>query len=90
MGGADVTDHPCKGMTKAQREAFERIAIDEESFAGTRTLERLLDRGLVERGPDMLIPSALGNIRVAQYRVPLPVHAQWCEWCSEQEGPEND
>ena len=81
-----MTDHPCKGLTKAQRAAFEQIAINESAPVGNSTLKPLLERGLIERVEDMLIPSSMGNIKIAQYRVPLPVHAQWCEWCSEQGG----
>lgn len=80
------TEHPCKGMTKRQREAFEQIATGEAlPRAMPITLQRLQTNGLIERGPDKVLGrDALGVISIPQYYVPLPVHAQWCQWCSEQ------
>src|ERR1700760_4914775 len=42
-----MTDHPCKGLTRAQIDAFEQIAMN--SFPGCTygTIQKLLDRGLV-------------------------------------------
>jgi hypothetical protein len=36
-----MTDHPCKGMTKRQREAFEQIAISQPPRATHKTLVAL-------------------------------------------------
>lgn len=79
-----MTDHPCKGMTKGQRAAFERVAINQPPYASDRTLKALLDRGVVTRGEDKVVRDGLGEFRIPTYIVPLPIHAQWCEWCSEQ------
>lgn len=40
-----MTDHPCKGMTKAQIAAFERIAINQPHGATHKTLVALRERG---------------------------------------------
>lgn len=80
-----MTDHPCKGMTKAQRETFERIAINERPTCQWSTIEALLDAGVIERGEDDVRRDAMGIFKIPNFRVPIHVHAQWCAWCSEQE-----
>src|ERR1700730_10379203 len=45
--GEDMTDHPCKGMTKAQRDAFEMIAVNQHPRATHKTLLALRAKGLV-------------------------------------------
>lgn len=84
-----MTDHPCKGMTKAQIRDFELIAISEHPRGGYRTLDRLKARGLIKDGsPKQVGRDAFGPIMVPTWFVPLELHAQWCEWCSEQPGME--
>ena len=79
-----MTDHPCKGMTKAQRAAFERIAVNQSHGANHKTLLALRGAGLVDYKNRVVGRDALGAITVPDWCVPLPVHAQWCQWCSEQ------
>lgn len=78
-----MTDHPAKGMTKAQREAFENIAVNQLPRCTHRTLEALTAAGIVvvsyRRRRD-----ALGPYEIPDYSVPFDIHRQWCEWCSEQ------
>lgn len=76
--------HPAAGMTKAQRELFERLAIGMDGPMHPKTIAALKDKGLVERGPDRVLGrDRFGVIAVPDYYVPLHIHAQWCEWCSE-------
>lgn len=79
-----MVDHPCKGMTKAQIAAFERIAVNEPHRATNRTLAALLTEGLVE-SQERIIPGSRPwlNICVTDYRVPTIPHMQWCRWASE-------
>jgi hypothetical protein len=81
----EMTKHPCEGMTWAQRSAFERIAVNQ--FPGCRwpTIDALLKAGVIERGEDDIRRDAMGVYHIPNFFVPLPIHAQWCEWCSEQE-----
>ena len=81
-----MTNNPCKGMTKAQREAFERISVNMPPRANDRTLRALEDRGLI-KGHHCQSRDSFGVFSWTEYHVPLSIHAQWCEWCSEQ--PEN-
>lgn len=82
-----MTDHPCKGMTKVQIAAFEQIAISQSPQCGWKSIDALLKGGVIERGQDDTRRDAMGVYTIPNYFVPLPVHMQWCDWCSEQ--PEN-
>lgn len=82
-----MTDHPCKGMTRAHRVAFERIAINQPPGAGHKILKALREKGLIDYTDRVLGRDALGAIVVPEWFVPLPIHAQWCGWCSEQPPP---
>ena len=79
-----MTDHPCKGMTPAQIAAFEALAINQTPHVGQKTIDILIKRGVVAYGPFKTMRDALGTYTVPTFYVPLPIHAQWCEWCSEQ------
>ena len=74
--------HPAAECTKAQREAFERIAINQPARCTQKTLNALMEKKLVEFTSD----TRIGRFEIAllHYYVPIPIHAQWCEWCSEQ------
>lgn len=82
-----MTDHPCKDLTQTQREAFEQIAISQPPQCGWRSIDALLKAGVIERGKDDVRRDAMGFYRIPHFFVPLIVHMQWCDWCSEQ--PEN-
>lgn len=81
-----MTDHPCKGLRKNQRDVFEQIATG-NAFPCTpkRNLTILEERGLIQRTEDKCLGvDSFGPVKIPQYYVPLPIHMQWCEWCSEQ------
>lgn len=82
------TEHPCRGMTKAQIAAFEQIATGESLPRATpKTLARLVERGVIVRAADKALGrDRFGTISIPQYHVPLPIHWQWREWCSENIG----
>ena len=76
-------DHPCKGMTAVQIDTFEQLAVGAKPLATRATWDKLEARGLIERGPDLNRRDALGEFKIPQWQVPIHIHAQWCEWCSE-------
>lgn len=79
-----ATKHPCDGLTKAQREAFESIAVGQCLGFHFTTYQKLLAKRLIERLPDKVVGKDIfGPIRLPDYQVPLPVHIQWCQWCDE-------
>lgn len=78
------TRHPCAGMTKAQKKAFEMIATGRDYGLHASSVDALVAAGLVLRLRDQIIGrDAFGAISVPRYEVPLPVHMQWCQWCAE-------
>lgn len=74
--------HPCHNMTKAQREAFEQIAINQTPQCKWPTIDALLKRGVIARGEDDVRRDAMGVYHIPSFFVPVNIHAQWCEWCS--------
>lgn len=80
-----MTEHPCKGLTRAETAAFEAIAINLIPSCSKATLQKLLDRGLIVRQSKLThFNDGLPALRSDEYHVPLPIHYQWCTWASEQ------
>ena len=76
-------EHPCAGMTKSQVETFERLAVGITPPATKGTWLALEDRGVIQRGPDLIRHDAFGEYRIPQWQVPIHIHFQWCAWCAE-------
>ncbi len=79
-----MTPHPCKGLSLGARNAFEAISINQPPRCTQKTLDLLLERGLIARDEDKVFRDRFGEMRIPQYYVPLPVHMQFCQWASEQ------
>lgn len=80
-----MTDHPCKGMSPRAVEVFERICLGESLPAMTKGVAaKLLAKGVIDHAEPKILRDSLGNYSIPQYFVPLLVHKQWCDWCSEQ------
>jgi hypothetical protein len=79
-----MTDHPAKGCSKAQREVFEQIATGVTNpFCATKILTVLEHKGLIAKEWELL-HDKFGDYRVPRWYVPIPIHMQFCNWCSEQ------
>ncbi|EKS34508.1 hypothetical protein [Afipia broomeae] len=81
------TKHPCDGMTRAEVNAFEAIAVNQKTRCSKRTLDRLLARGLIEKLEENIsfrdgLPPAI----TTDFYVPFPIHYQWCEWAAGRYG----
>ncbi len=74
-------------MTKGQRDAFEQIAVNHHPRCKWPTIDALLKAGVIERDEGEKRRDAIGVYEIPKFTVPLPVHMQWCKWCSEQ--PDN-
>lgn len=84
-----ATNHPCMGRTKAQIEAFEAIAVNEQPKCSQKTLDALEKAELIKRiGNQEVGRDSLGPITVPIYEVPLHAHMQWCQWAAEQSDDE--
>lgn len=78
-----MTQHPCHGMTRAETQAFEAIAINLKPHCSRRTLALLLERGVIMKEKKRVaFPDGLPPAVVDEYQVPLPIHIRWCEWAS--------
>ena len=70
-----------KKLTRAQRSAFERIAIGLDRGVHPKSAAVLLRQGLIEAEEETL-PSWPTPVTITRYFVPLPVHMDWCRLCS--------
>lgn len=70
-------------LTEGQRETLGWIAINRDGGHSRQRLAALERRGMIESS-DEQIPSGIGALMmtVKRYRVLLPWHYAWCEWCS--------
>lgn len=78
-----MTEHPAKGCTKRQIETFEAIAVGQAFGHHPKVIDGLLRKGLIEITEQTVGRDRFGSIIVRAAYVPLPIHAQWCEWCGE-------
>lgn len=79
--------HPCYGLSKKHREAFEQIGVGQTPYdltdKGKKVLIDLLERELIGYvGMKQLGKDCFGVIEVPEFMVPIPIHYQWCKWCS--------
>ena len=75
-----MTDNPCKGLTKAQTNAFVLIGIDFFPSCSKATLQKLIDRGLVVRR------KKLTHLHSSDYFVPRSIFNRWLKWTNERFG----
>lgn len=75
---------PIPGLTKSQRAVFEQIAVGNSRGHSSKTIKKLLEKeAIIQTGREVLGRDRFGEISVPVYAVPLPLHIEWCEWCSE-------
>lgn len=67
-----------KGLTFIQNAAFEQVAIGNDSGINSKTADALIKKGLIERHEEKR-----GVLKIYRYQVPIPIHMEWCKWCSE-------
>jgi hypothetical protein len=72
-----------RNLTKAQRRAFELIAINLDQGISPKTAAALLGLGLIEAREESRLSRPI-PITITRYVVPLPVHRVWCYLASEQ------
>ncbi len=74
-------EHPCEGLSRAARQAFDRIASGAQPRSSDRTLADLSEAGLVERHTiEIATRDRFGPIVRYEYSVPIAMHMRWCEW----------
>jgi membrane protease subunit (stomatin/prohibitin family) len=65
------------GLTKAQEDLFNRIAVGDDTAVNERTAAVLIDKGLIER-----YEQQDGAFTWYRYSVPVHVHIRWAQWCA--------
>ena len=83
-----MTHHPCRGhrLNAQHFAAFELIATGNPLPNVSRyVIQKLESLGLIGQGTPKKHKDVLGEFEIPQYEVPIHHHAQWCQWCSEQQ-----
>lgn len=70
------------GLTPAQQRVltFQGWSMGQGKQPSKATVRKLVDRGLLVARERKFMATT-----VTEYDVPIPVHAAWCAWCSQQE-----
>lgn len=80
-----MMEHPAANCTERQRAAFEQIGIGQDAGHHPATLAALESKGLIASTREI---EGYPPVTIKRYHVPLPLHMQWCAWCSENVGGE--
>lgn len=83
-----MTPYPIKGLKQREREVFEQVATGNYSLAyhshKKAAIKKLLDIvAIVQVGATVICKDRFGVVTTPEYEVPLPLHAAWCRWCSD-------
>lgn len=70
-------------LTEKERKVLGLIAINQDGGHSPVILIKLLKLGLIESHRDPFLTRRFGLRNVNRYRMPMPIHLNWCEWCSE-------
>lgn len=72
-----------RNLSDSQSSVFEQIATGNDAGHSKRTLDSLMRKGLIRQFQQSQVDH-IGQFYVYRYEVPLDVHIEWCEWCSQQ------
>jgi hypothetical protein len=77
-----VTTLDMDALSLRQREVLGEIAIGQDGGHNKRILQVLAEKGLIV-GYQQALPGH-PPVTVTRWEVPLDVHIQWCEWCTQR------
>ncbi len=80
--------HPAAACSEEAIAVFEQIAINNDEGHPQHLLNELLDKGLIEGNQIALLVHPVKY--KTRYLVPIHLHYQWCTWCSEQPGLDDE
>jgi hypothetical protein len=66
-------------LSKKEQDVLGNIAINLDGGHNSKTIKALLKKGLIIETEEHQ-----GALTIKHYAVPLPIHMQWCYWCSHQ------
>lgn len=70
-----------RDLTNAQQRVLGLIAINEDLGHNERVYRALEAKGLIVGEDENR--GGFPPLTVRRYHVPMPVHMEWCTWCSE-------
>ncbi len=70
-------------LTEKQQQVLGLIAMNEDAGHHPQVLKSLVNKGLIEAYKEDS-HDRYGKLVITKYRMPLPVHIEWCNWCSKQ------
>ena len=70
-----------RNLTNAQSDVFEQIAVGNDGGHNPKVLDRLEKMGLLISKSQIL--SGYPPVMIKRYEVPIDIHIEWCQWCSE-------
>lgn len=70
-----------KSLTKTQSKVFVQIATGNDAGHNRKVLDRLENMGLLTCELQQL--SGFPPVAIRRYEVPITVHMEWCQWCSD-------
>ncbi len=92
MTAQDVTNATFDALSPLQREVLSLIAIGNDRGHPAATLLALERRGLIQAHTERYGTGLSEGppVTVTRWEVPLPVHIAWCQWCTDQEIPDDE
>lgn len=72
-----ITTYDFNKLSEKQHEALVRAVLgDNDHQIHPGTANSLVKRGLIQP-----YDAIVRGLRVTRYKMPIPVHIEWCEWC---------
>ena len=72
-----------RNLSKAQYNVFEQICINNDAGHNERTLKALEKKGLIKCKMLPLKDGGFPPVEILRSYVPLEIHQEWCQWCSD-------
>ena len=70
-----------RNLTNTQSDVFEQIAVGNDGGHNPKVLDRLEKMGLLISKSQIL--SKCPPVMIKRYEIPIDIHIEWCQWCSE-------
>ena len=72
-----------RNLSEKQSDVFEQICINNDAGHNKRTLKALENKGLIECKMLPVNDGGFPPINILRSRVPVAIHMEWCQWCSD-------
>lgn len=84
-----MTRYAFPNLSKKQREILDELGCGNYTLSGVfptkQAIADLIDRELIRYiGEKLICRDRFGAVKVPEYEMTLPTHAQWCSWQASQ------